>query len=162
MTIPAADYTFTQLGVRGETDSSRPVYAQGRASAGGFFGGDRIDVGATLGWRQSQHLALEGSLSRSDVDLPGGDFSATTVSVSVLGAINRSLFARSLIQYDNFSRDLQANIRVNWIHTPGSDLFFVFNTAYDFSDADDPLDPRRNAQLLNRAAVLKLTYLVLL
>ena len=162
VTIPAADYAFTQIGLAGETDSSRPVYAQARASAGGFYGGDRVDLGATLGWRQSQHLALEGSLTRSDVDLPDGDFSATTVSLSVLGAINRSLFARSLVQYDNFSRDLQANIRVNWIHTPGSDLFFVFNTAYALSGEDDPLDPRRNARLLDRAAVLKLTYLVLL
>ena len=158
--IPADDYTFTQVGLRGETDSSRPVFVQARASAGGFFDGDRFDVGGTLGWRQSQHLVLEGSLDRSAIDLPAGSFDATTVSLSVLGALNRSLFARSLIQYDNFSRDLQANIRVNWIHTPGSDLFFVFNTAYSLP-GEDPFEVR-NAVLRDRAAVLKLTYLVLL
>ena len=161
--IEPGDYTFTQIGFEGETDSSRPVFAQGRASTGGFFSGDRVDLGATVGWRQSQHLVLEGGVDHSIIDLPveNGSFSATAVSLSVLGAVSRSLFARSLIQYDNFSRDLQANVRVNWIHTPGSDLFFVFNTAYRLP-GEDPFDPRRAIVLRDRVAVLKLTYLVLL
>ena len=160
--IPADDYSFVQVGLQGETDSSRPVFVQARGSAGGFFHGDRLDLGATVGWRQSQHLALETSLDHSIIDLPvdNGAFTATTVTLSALGAINRSLFARSLVQYDNISRDLQANVRVNWIHTPGSDLFFVFDTAYSLP-GDDPFEVR-DAVLRDRAAVLKLTYLVLL
>jgi len=163
--IPAEDYTFTQYYLRGETDSSRPVFVQANASTGGFFSGNRIDVGGNIGWRQSQHLVLEGGVDHSIIDLPttGGEFSATTLSLSVLSAINRDLFARSLIQYDSFSRDIQANIRVNWIHTPGSDLFFVFNTSYNLPGEDNDLfDPRRNLVLNDRVAVLKLTYLVLL
>lgn len=67
------------------------------------------------------------------------------------------------MQYDNFTRDLQANIRVNWIHTPGSDLFFVFNTAYHFANSNEVFfDPNRDYLLTNRAAVAKLTYLILL
>ena len=164
MIIPADEYTFTQFGIRGETDSSRPVFAQARASTGGFFSGNRTDLGANAGWRQSQHLVLEGGVDHSIIDLPtaGGEFSATSVSLSILSAINRDLFARSLIQYDNFSRDIQANIRVNWIHTPGSDLFFVFNTAYRLPGDDDMFDPRRSLVLKDRVAVLKVTYLVLL
>ncbi|GAB5535403.1 MAG: hypothetical protein Rubg2KO_16520 [Rubricoccaceae bacterium] len=163
--IPADDYTFTQFGIGGETDSSRPVFAQAQARAGGFFSGNRIDLGGNVGWRQSQHLVLEGGIDHSIIDLPttGGEFSATSLSLSILSAINRDLFARSLIQYDNFSRDIQANIRVNWIHTPGSDLFFVFNTSYNLPGEDDDMfDPRRDLVLNDRVAVLKLTYLVLL
>jgi hypothetical protein len=108
---------------------------------------------------------LEGSVRHSLVSLPidNGDFTATTVSSSVLGALSRDLFAKALIQYDNFSRDLQANVRIDWIHSPGSDLFVVFNTAYHFGDEGEALfDPRRDVILRDRVAVAKLTYLVLL
>ncbi|MEL6614249.1 MAG: hypothetical protein AAFQ43_00850 [Bacteroidota bacterium] len=164
-TIAPGDYTFTRVALNGETDSSRPVYASAGVALGQFFSGDRTDLRAFAGWRQSQHLTLEGSVRHSIVSLPidNGDFTATTVSSSILGAINRDVFARALIQYDNFSRDLQANIRINWIHTPGSDLFVVFNTAYHVgAEGEDLFDPRRDLILRDRVAIAKLTYLVLL
>lgn len=163
--IPADTYTFSQFELSGETDSSRRLFTGGRVSTGTFFNGNRTDLNASVGFRQSQYLVLEGDIRHSIIDLPiaNGEFDATTLSLSILGAVNRDLFARALIQYDNFSRDLQANIRVNWIHTPGSDLFFVFNTSYHFASDDDILfDPRRDILLNDRVGVLKLTYLVLL
>ncbi len=163
--IPAGDYTFSTFGISGQTDSSRRLFGNARFSTGEFFHGNRTDFGGGFGFRQSQHLTLEGSVNHSVVDLPiaNGEFDATTVSFSVLGALNRKLFARTLIQYDNFSRDLQANFRVDWIHTPGSDLFFVYNTSHHFIEANENVfDPRRNSIMNNQVAILKLTYLILL
>ncbi len=163
--IPAGDYTFSTFGISGETDSSRRLFGNARITTGEFFNGNRTDFGGGFGFRQSQHLTLEGSVSHSAIDLPitDGEFDATTVSLSVLGALNRKLFARALIQYDNFSRDLQANFRVDWIHTPGSDLFFVYNTSHHFIEANENVfDPRRNSIMNSQVAILKLTYLILL
>ena len=65
--------------------------------------------------------------------------------------------------YIELCRDVQANIRVDWIHTPGSDLFLVYNTAYHFTgDNDELFDPRATALLRDQVGILKLTYLVLL
>ena len=163
--IPVGDYTFGQVGFRGETDSSRRLYGGAGASTGTFYNGNRHDVVASIGFRQSQYLQIEGILNYSAVDLPvdNGQFGATILNLSVLGAVNRKLFAKALIQYDNFTRDVQANIRVDWIHTPGSDLFFVFNTSYHFTGENiSPFDPRRDVLLNYRAGVAKLTYLILL
>jgi hypothetical protein len=163
--IPAADYTFNQFGVEGETDSSRRLFFTGGASTGGFFNGNRTDLRGSIGFRQSRHLNIETGIDHSIIDLPidNGKFTATTVSVSLLGGLNRKLFAKGLIQYDNFSRNVQANIRVDWIHTPGSDLFLVFNTSYHVAGDNDVLfDPRRDLLLNDQVGVLKLTYLVLL
>ena len=163
--IPAGDYTFNEIEINGETDSSRRTYGSAGISTGGFFNGNRTDIGGSIGFRQSQYLQLEGSLTHSIIDLPidNGTFDATTLSLSVLGAVSRKLFAKALIQYDNFSRDIQANIRVDWIHTPGSDLFLVFNTSYHFTGDNEILfDPRRDVILNDRVGVVKLTYLVLL
>lgn len=163
--IPEGDYTFAKYGINGMTDSSRRLYGSGGISTGTFFNGNRTDIEGGLGFRQSQYLQLESSINYSIIDLPitNGKFDATTLSLSVLGALNRKFFARALIQYDNFSRDLQANIRFDWIHTPGSDLFLVFNTSYHVAGDNDVLfDPRRDVLLNNRVGVVKLTYLVLL
>ncbi len=75
--------------------------------------------------------------------------------MSILGAISRKLFANALIQYDSDSEDIQANIRIDWIHTPGSDLFLVLDTGYFTGDLEDPRDER----WVRRTGVVKLTYL---
>ena len=162
-TVVPGDYTFVQASLSGETDSSRPIFASASASTGGFFSGDRTDLGVNVGWRQSQHLVLEGGLDHTIIDLGNGDFTTTIGSLSALTAFSRELFGRTLVQYDNVSRQLRANVRLNWIHTPGSDLFVVFNTAYGFIDeGEDPFDPRRTVVLRDRVAVVKMTYLVLI
>ncbi len=164
-TVPVDDYSFVTAFARGETDSSRPLFVSGRIQGGGFFSGTRVELGASAGWRQSKHLALETSIGHSIIDLDQGDgtFTATVGSLSALTAFSRTLFGRTLIQYDNFSKQLRANLRLNWIHTPGSDLFVVFNTSYGLVDeGEDLLDPRRTFVLRDRLYVVKLTYLVLL
>ena len=163
--IPVGDYTFSTIALRGQTDSSRRLFATASVSSGGFFHGDRTDISAMVGFRHSQYLALEARAKQSRVDLPieNGKFDATTLSLNILAATSRKLFGEALIQYDNFTRNLQANIRIDWIHTPGSDLFLVFNTTYFFArDTDDLFDPNRNVILTDRVGIAKVTYLVML
>jgi len=163
--VPAGDYASIRAGLQGATDSSRPLSGSAGASTGGFFGGRRSDLSASMSWRQSRHLVLDAGVNHSIIDIPvdNGAFDATALSFSALGAISRDLFARALVQYDSFSRDVQANVRVNWIHTPGSDLFVVFNTAHHFYGVgEDRFDPRLSSTLVSQLAVVKVTYLVML
>ena len=82
---------------------------------------------------------------------------------TILASVSRKLFAKALIQYDNFSRDVNANIRIDWIHTPGSDLFLVFNMSYHVTGDNEVLfDPRADYLLNSRIGVAKITYLILL
>ncbi len=163
--IPADDYTFHTLSVEGRTDEARNVFGSFDFSTGQFYDGNRSDFGADFGFRQSKHFHIEGGVGHTIIRLPfeNGDFEATTVRTSLLGAISRKLFARALIQYDNFSRNLQSNLRINWIHKPGSDLFLVFNTNYHITgDNEDLFDPRRDFILNSRAGIIKLTYLIMI
>ena len=61
----------------------------------------------------------------------------------------------ALLQWDDVSNEFQANVRLDWIHTPGSDLFLVLDTGYLTGALDDPRDTR----WLRRTGVVKLTYL---
>lgn len=155
--LPAGDYDFFAVDGSFRTNQSRTISGAANLSLGEFWSGDRTGYGGSLMWKTGPFLTLNGSVSRNEIDLPvpDGEFSTTILSVDVLGAVSRSLFANALVQWDDVSKVLQANIRIDWIHTPGSDLFVVFDTGYLTGDLLDPRDPR----WLRRTGVVKLTYL---
>ena len=153
--IPVGDYGFTEGRVWTRTNSSRRLYGEVGVGHGSFFGGQRDVFDGVVLFKFSEHLSLGGNLEHNALSLPvpRGDFSTTLLGLSGFVAVSRALFANALIQYDNVSGDFQANIRVNWIHTPGSDLFVVFNTNRRVRTGVDT--PRLDLD----AGVIKLTYL---
>ena len=155
--ILAGDYTFTTGSFNYRPNWSRPLAGSLSFSYGGFFGGTRTTFGGGPTVKFSKHLEVRLTANHNVIRLPvaNGDFSTTILGANILTAINRKIFAEALIQYDNDSKKLQANLRVNWIHTPGSDLFLVFNTGYFFQDG---LNFRESA-LDQRTGLVKLTYL---
>jgi len=124
---------------------------------GDYWNGSWFQYGGGVTWKTGPHLELTGSFDRREIDLPveNGAFETTILGLDVLGAVSRKLFANALVQYDNDSETIQANIRIDWIHTPGSDLFLVLNTGYFQGELENARDER----WMNRAGVIKLTYL---
>ena len=155
--LAADDYAFTRAEFRFNTNDSRVFSARGGFSAGGFWGGDRTELSIGGMWKTGPHLTIGGDYTWNDVSLPAedGDFSTRIVGVTLLGAVSRSLFANALVQYDDVSNVARANVRIDWIHTPGSDLFVVFDTGYLTGDLFDP----RTERWQRRTGVVKLTYL---
>lgn len=156
--LAEGDYEFFSADGSFRTNTSRTLSGSGNVSFGEFWNGDRTSYGGSLMWKTGPYLTLTGSANRNNIDLPveDGSFSTTLVSLDVLGAVSRDLFANALVQWDDVSRVLRANIRIDWIHTPGSDLFLVLDTGYLTGDLLDPRDPR----WLRRTGVAKLTYLI--
>ena len=155
--LAAGDYTFTAVDGSLRTDQSRTLSGNASLLRGDFWNGTRTQYGGGLMWKTGPYLTLTGSATRNDIDLPvpDGAFNTTVLGLDVLGALSRSLFANALVQWDDISQTLQASIRINWIHTPGSDLFLVLNSGYL---TGDPLDPR-DSRWLNRTGVVKVTFL---
>jgi hypothetical protein len=155
--IPPGDYAFTTWSAGGGTNESRRLSGRATVSVGDFYSGTRTTLAGGLTTKLNQHLEVGASVSRNDVALPvpSGDFTTTILGLDVKAAINRSLFANALVQYDDVSKRLQANVRINWIHTPGSNLFLVLDTGYNNGDLEAPALTRWD----RRTAVLKVTYL---
>ncbi len=151
------EYTFRTLSATFTPNRARALGPSLRLSTGSFWGGTRTEAGGGLVWIANRHLTIDTKASWNGVSLPvpDGDFSTTLVSTRLEAALNRRLFAYALLQWDDVSRTLQSNVRVDWIHTPGSDLFVVFDTGYQTGPLNDPRDVR----WLRRTGVLKLTYL---
>ena len=157
VTLPSGEYPFDYVGVLFRTNDSRPLSAGVLTHVGDYWSGNWFQFGGNLTWKTGPYLELTGSWDRREISLPveNGDFNTTILSLSVLGALSRSLFANALVQYDNVSETVQANIRIDWIHTPGSDLFLVMDTGYFAGDLLDPWEER----WVRRTGVVKLTYL---
>ena len=156
-TLRPGDYGFRRLEFGVRTNDSRVLSASSEVELGGFWGGERTQVEAGVSVKTGPHLTVGADVDWNRISLPvrNGDFTTTLASVDVQGAVSRKLFAGALVQWDSVSRELQANVRVDWIHTPGSDLFVVLDTGYL---TEDPLDPRIR-RWTRRTGVVKLTWL---
>ena len=155
--LPAGDYTFRRAEASLGTNESRTISGNSRFGVGDFWSGTRTEWAGRLTWKTGPFLTLAGTWSWNDVSLPvaDGEFTTTVLGLDVLGAVSRSLFANALVQYDDVSENLRANIRIDWIHTPGSDLFVVLDTGYRVGELLDPRDTR----WVRRTGVVKVTYL---
>ncbi len=153
-------YTMNALNLQGATDESRRFFGRLGVSAQSFYDGTRRGVSGGVGGRFSRHLKAEATTNYDHIEHPSGTLDATTLGLRVEAAASRKVFARALVQYDNFSRLVRANVRLQWIHTPGSDLFVVFNTNYRYDPESNDTGVLQPADytLLDRTGVVKLTY----
>ena len=163
VTIPPGTYRFWSPSARYNSDPSRRLSARASYSPQGFFGGTRTDWRTSFNLRATSRVAVQGSFSRSDVDLPGGAFVADLASATFDLALSPEMTLRSLTQYNSTTDSVSTSVRFNWIYSPGSDIYI----AYDELRQDDflLLDPalRHGGSvpwIQNRQLAIKMTYLL--
>jgi hypothetical protein len=152
VTIPAGTYRFGQPSVSYGSNPSRRLYARTRYSPQTFFAGTLVDYSGTVGVRPTSRLAAEMQFSRSDVDLPWGTFVADLASVRFDFALSPEMTLRTLSQYNSTNRSISTSVRVNWIYSPGSDLYIAYD---EFGRNGTGLPWVQNRQL-----TIKMTYLL--
>ena len=148
--VPEGDYEDWRFEGRINTSGTRPLAAEVSGSVQGFWGGDRWELGGELSF-SSPHIGFDLGYSHNDIDVPGGAFTTDLVQGRLKLAVNTRLFGNALLQYNSQTGAFSANLRVDFIHRPGSDLFIVFNERRDIEDG------RWNPD--SRAFIVKLTYL---
>jgi hypothetical protein len=150
--IQEGNYRDQKFSFSVRTNQSRGIWGNLALSKGDYFGGDKTSMSGSIGKQFSNHLTLYGSANQNIVSMPNqGEFTADVYGFTAEVALNRKWFGKALVQYDNFSEQLQIYCRINWIHTPGSDLFIVINQQYDMSGSE--------RELIVGNRVIKLTYL---
>jgi hypothetical protein len=156
--IPVDAYTYTHSRFYVNTSAARRLSEQFSWDSGGFYGGHKTTYIGVVAYKFRPQVQVTYNFERDNLQLPvpNGNFSTELHGINLFVAAGRNLYSNSLIQYDNVSRQFQTNIRLRWIHRPGSDLYLVYNTTHTFMDVLDS----RAVPADQRAAVLKLTYLV--
>jgi hypothetical protein len=108
-------------------------------------------VSGDLQWTPTANLSLALGYTYNRVDIPADAFNADLARMKLSLALSTRLTANALLQYNDEDDLLAANLRINFIHRPGSDLFIVFN---EERGSDGSL-----WDLNNRTALMKVTYL---
>ena len=152
VSIPQGPYRFGEGILRYNSDPSQRVYQRLEYSPQTFFDGDRTDWSATLGVRATSRVAAEAQFERSNVTLPWGAFVADLGSLRFDLALSPEMTLRTLSQYNSTTDSVSTSVRLNWIYSPGSDVYI----AYDELRVDMPGVP----WLQNRQLAVKMTYLL--
>ena len=149
--VPAGDYLLWNWGWFGSTSGARPIVLGTQGSIQRFYGGTLTSVGGELRVAAGTHLGVTVGYTRNDAHLPGGSFVARILRARLAYAFTTRLTANALLQWNSLERAISANVRINYIYRPGSDVFLVINEERGFGA--DIWAPR------NRGVRLKLTWL---
>jgi hypothetical protein len=125
--VPAADYATGNAGVFAGTSPSRPVSANVFGQKEWNYGGSVLNVNSNVNLSAGPHLTLGLGHTYGDVSLPNGGFTFNLVSSRVGVAFTTRLFLSTLVQVNTLDRNTSANVRLQYIYRPGSDIFLVFS-----------------------------------
>jgi hypothetical protein len=149
--IPPGDYDGGQYGFFANSSPNRPVRLDLNGSWQPFYDGTLVNLASAVTVNPDPHLALTAGYAYNDAKTPFGDVRADIGTLRVSYAFSTRVFLNALVQYNGLDDELSANIRFNFIHRPGSDLFIVLNEVRGSSQSIWDFD--------NRGAVVKITYL---
>ena len=152
VTVPAGDYDANQIGWFGNTSRNRPIRLNSMAFFQNYFDGHIRTITSDVTASPTANIALTLGFTNNKVDVPAGRFTANLARLRLAYAFSTRLVTDWLIQYNQRDGELSVSGRVNFIRSPGSELFLVINE--ERGSAASPWDVN------TRAAVVKVTYLV--
>jgi Domain of unknown function (DUF5916) len=122
-------YGWNEYALELETDHSRKVSASALITAGGFWTGTQKSTKVGIVVRPSYHLTLDAAIQRNDIvlPLPMHPFVTNLVTSRIGYAFNTRTFLDTLLQYNTDLKQFSANVRLDLIHRPLSDVFVVYN-----------------------------------
>jgi hypothetical protein len=149
--VPVGEYDVRWLGVAGGTSPNRPVSLGLEGSFQRNYGGVIDSLGGNVSLRTGSHLSLAASYRRDHVDLPSGGFDSDLASLRLTWAFSTRLVGTAFVQYNGLDQKVVTNLRLVFIHRPGSDLYLVVN--------EERGSARSLRDVASRGLALKLTYL---
>jgi uncharacterized protein DUF5916/cellulose/xylan binding protein with CBM9 domain len=148
--VNAGRYDYNEYFAFWRTNESAPIAVNGRYNIGPFYGGYRRTYTIGPSVRLNENLNAAVNLQLNDITLPTGAFVAKLVTTRVNYNFNTRMFFNALVQYNSDNHQWTSNLRFNIIHRPLSDFFLVYNERRD----------ERTGQMLTRAVIAKLTYMM--
>ena len=127
--IPPGSYGWTEWMLKSATDASAFISGSFTGTVGGLWSGTQTTLSGALTIKPSHKFRTTVTLQRTDahLDLPAVDFVKTFWTSRTNYSFNKNMFVDALVQYDPARKLLNSNVRFNFIHSPLSDLFIVWN-----------------------------------
>ena len=144
--VPAGSYDFREGSIRYVASAARRLAGQVRVSGGEYFQGDRRSIGGTLVLRPNAHFAIDLGVDHNVVDLTGESFTVDVLSGRVDYLYSTKFLVGAWVQFNEATDEMITNLRLNFIHSPLSDLFLVYSERR-LTDASLVVDRRFTVKL---------------
>ena len=127
ITLPVGMYTYPSWAASFSSNKSRNLWTSIKYRWGDLYGGNGRIITLTAGLRPMPNFTSEISFVNNDIDLPQGDFVNHLLRTKLTYSFSTRLALMSLIQWNSDTGEVDINMRLNFIHSPGSDLYIVYN-----------------------------------
>lgn len=137
--IEPGTYSGPEAQIVFNTDLSQPLNFRLRTVVGQRFGGDRVLLQPTLGFRVGETFTSELVVIYNDFDLPvpNGDFDLTLARLRLSYSFTPKILLQALVQYNEEDDVLSTNLRFSVLQTANAGLFVVYNE-FDERAPDSP------------------------
>ncbi len=132
--IPKGEYWFTRYELQFESFQGRAISVSVFSQWGNFYNGKSAEWAIESIYQVNRHISIRASYSHNNINLPEGIFSVNEFGGRINLAISPDLFGSVFGQWNNDDDEAILNFRVNWIPTPGTNLYFVVNQSFDTKD----------------------------
>jgi len=157
--IPRGRYTFADLQLVYSMPTGRRVRTDVDFRAGTFFDGERVQAIVTPTWNASRHFELAGSyqLTRLRFEERGQRADIHLAGLELRAALDARASASALVQYNSTTDRLDANLRLRYNVSEGTDLWIVYNEGLVTDRVGEPGSPRAPLSA-GRALIVKYTH----
>jgi len=129
--VPAGNYEWWEARVYGYFGMHRSLFLRPMYRAGGFYDGTRQQISLESFYQPWPKLLVGGEYSLSLIDWDALDESTIRlISGTLRYSFTPDLVWFNLAQYDNISKSIGVNSRLQWEYKPGAKMFFVVNQGY--------------------------------
>ena len=125
--LPAGDYRSNEFQVRYFSDKSEILSVDARYKKCDLFTAEKttLNLGGKL--QPSTRFSLSADYTRSNSELQDGSFATYDVGLRMKYTFSPRMFVNALIRYNRDKDQVDSHIRLRLLHSPSSDLFFVYN-----------------------------------
>ncbi len=127
--LAAGGYGWNEWSLYMITDQSQAVSSSVRYLWGGLYNGTQRTINGSMTLRANYKLRATFGVQRTAATLtqPNLAFVNNLLTARVNYSFTTNMFVDALSQYDETTKQFNANVRFNIIHHPLSDLFIVYN-----------------------------------
>jgi len=154
--IPVGGYHYNDVLVSYNMGTQRRLSGTLGVQLGQYYNGTIRALTFSQGrYAILKQFSVEPRLSINRIELPAGAFTQKQFGARTDYGFSPRMFASALLQYSSVDRTFSSNVRFRWEYRPGSEFFVVWTDEQN----TNPLDPRDQFELRNRAFVVKMTRL---
>ncbi|MBI4471510.1 MAG: carbohydrate binding family 9 domain-containing protein [Acidobacteria bacterium] len=143
--VPPGRHGGLRYTMRSNTDRRKWLFLRHQWDVGTFLNGDQNSHTFQTTIRQGGTFALDTTWNYRSIKLPQGSFRTNLGNMRLTYNFTPTVFAQSLLQYNDRTQRFSMNLRFHWLWTAGTGLFVVYND----TESMDGMGP------VNRAFIVK-------